>query len=328
MKKAINITAIVAVLLIIASVVYVKLISKDKSIYISTGFGENVVAKVDGQDILASEVLVLLADAKIEYEEMFGQDIWNEKMGEQTFDEYVMQMIRARIVRQKCMNVLAKSRGIVLSSTEEQNVEKAASEYMEQLPKNQAKALGATKQLLKQMYTEAIIAKRIFEDMTLEVNTEVSEDEARVISIQYIRTTDLSKANQAIERLNAGESFMNLIKENNPYEYEYILKRGEVESNLEQAAFALASGEMSPVIQTTMGYYIVLCVNDYDRVKTASNKEKIITQRRLDTFNNSFEEYEAKQYAEYNEKEWAKFDVKNMPVCETSFNIIFEKIFN
>lgn len=327
MKKAIYITVILALLISIGGAVYIKIISEDKSIYISTGFKDDVIAKVDGEEITRGEVMVLLADAKIEYEEMFGSDIWNEKMGQQQFDDYVIQMIRARITRQKCMDVLAKSRGIVLSAAEEQSVENAANEYMEQLTKEQARQVNANKQLLMQMYAEAVLANRVFEDMTLEVDTEISEDAARVISIQYIRTMDKTTADKALTRLHEGESFFSLVKENNPYEYEYTLKRGEVESNFEQAAFALVTGEISPVVETSMGYYIILCVNDYDRVKTASNKEKIVSDRRLEKFNEVFEQYEAEKYAEYNEEEWEKLDVKTMPVCNVSFNKVYEKYF-
>lgn len=327
MKKALNITAVLAFLIIIGCAVYVKLISADKSIYISTGFKENVIAKADGEEITLGEVMVLLADAKIEYEEMFGADIWDEKMGQQPFDEYVIQMIRARITRQKCMNVLARNRGIVLSAAQEQNVEKAAAEYMELLSKEQLKALGVNKQLLMQMYTEAVLAGRIFDDLTLEVDTEISEDAARVISIQYIRTMDRSSADKVKQRLQDGESFMSLVKENNPYEYEYILRRGEMERSFEQAAFALATGEVSPVVETSMGFYIIMCVNDYDRIKTASNKERIVSGRRLEAFNEIFEKYEAEQYVEYDEEQWKNMDVKTMPVCNASFNKIFEKYF-
>lgn len=327
MKKALNITVLLALLLVIGGAVYIKMISEDKSIYISTGFKDGIIAKADGEEITRGEVIVLLADAKLEYEEMFGSDIWNEKMGQQQFDDYVIQMIRARITRQKCMNVLAKSRGIVLSAAEEQNVENAAREYMELLSKEQARQLGVNEQLLLQMYTEAVLASRIFDDMTLEVDTEISEDEARVISIQYIRTMDRENANKALQRLQEGESFLTLVKENNPYEYEYTLRRGETESSFEQAAFMLATGEVSPVVETTMGYYIILCVNDYDRVKTASNKEKIVSDRRLEKFNEVFEQYEATKYAEYNEAEWERLDVKAMPTCDASFNKIFEKYF-
>jgi foldase protein PrsA len=328
MKKALNITLVAALIVLTACVVYLKLISEDKSIYISTGFGENVLAKVDGEEISASEVAVLLADARREYEEMFGSDIWSEKMGDQDFDSYIVSMIKAQITRQKCMKVMAQSRGIVLSQTEEKNVKAAAEEYMNLLTKDQIKTLGVSKALVEQMYTDEVIAQRLFDDLTLEVDTEISEDEARVITVQYIRTMDKSTANGILERLRAGESFLSLVKENNPYEYEYTLKRGETEENFEKAAFALATGEVSDVVETAMGCYIIMCISDYDRIKTASNKENIITERKLSCFNEIFEPYEAQEYAEYNEKEWEKLDVKNMPVCSVSFHEIYDKYFN
>lgn len=327
MKKALNIIAAILLVFVVGIIIYMKMVSEDKSIYISTGFGNGVIAKVDGRDITSAEVMVLLADAKIEYEDMFGTDIWSEKMGEQDFDEFVTDTVKARITRQKCMASMAQARGIVLSNTEELNVEKAAAEYMELLTKEQQKALGVNKEILKKMYTEFVMADRLFEDITLEVDTEVSEDQARVISIQYIRTMDRASANKVLSRINNGESFLSIVKENNSREYEYELKRGETEESFEQAAFALATGEISDVVETSTGFYIIMCINDYDKVKTASNKEQIISERKLGAFNEIFDAYESEKYAEYDEKAWEAIDIQNIPSADAGFNHIFEKYF-
>lgn len=327
MKKALNITIIVTLLAIAGLIVYLKVISEGKSIYISTGFGSDVIAKVDGEEIKKAELLVLLADAKKEYEEMFGPDIWDEKMGDQEFDEFVIDTIRARLVREKCMQVMAGAKGIVLSTAEEQNVVKAAKEYISLLSKDQIRLLGADQKLLEQMYTEALLSERLFNDLTLEIDTEVSEDEARVITIQYIRVMEKNDAVKIRKRIENGESFMNLVKENNALEYEYVLKRGQVEESLEQAAFALATGELSDVVETSMGCYILLCVNDYDKVKTAANKEQIIIERKLRAFNEIFDKYEEEKYAEYHDTSWTALNVRELPKFDTSFNQIYEKYF-
>lgn len=327
MKKALNIIAVIAFVFVVGIIVYLKMISEDKSIYISTGFGSGVIAKVDSRDITKAEVMVLLADAKIEYEDMFGADIWSEKMGEQNFDEYAADTVKARITRQKCMVSMAQARGIVLSSTEELNVEKAAAEYMELLTREQQRALGVNKEIIENMYTEFVMADRLFDAITLEVDTEVSEDQARVISIQYIRTMDRASADKVLSRINNGESFLSIVKENNSQEYEYELKRGETEDSFEQAAFSLATGEISDVVETSTGFYVIMCINDYDKVKTASNKEQIISERKLGAFNEIFDAYEAEKYAEYDEKSWNSIDMQQIPSTDAGFNKIFEKYF-
>lgn len=327
MKKALNIAAVAAFLIVAGLIIYLKTISDGKNIYVSTGFENGVIAKVARENVSMTEVNVLLADAKMEYEEMFGDDIWNEAMGDITFEEYVIKTIRARIMRQKCMNTMAQSWGIVLNSTQEQNVTKAAQEYMSLLTKEQIKSLGVSEDIMKQMYTQAVMAQLLFEDITLEVDTEVSEDSARVITIQYIRTMDKSSADKILSRIKAGEGFLSLALENNPYEYEYTLKRGETEKAFEDAAFSLATGEVSDVISTNMGYYIILCVNDYDKIKTASNKEQIIIERKLEAFNAVFEPYESDMYAEYDEEQWKSLSVSTMEKLDTSFNSVYEKYF-
>lgn len=63
---------------------------------------------------------------------------------------------------------------------------------------------------MNKMFTEFAIAKRLFNDMTSQVKTEVSADQARVITIQYIaagsETETLMQPRQDLTRVKA--SFM------------------------------------------------------------------------------------------------------------------------
>lgn len=327
MKKALNITVLIAIVFIIAGACWLRVVSENKSIYISTGFSGNVIGKVDNMTITKPEVLVALADFKKEYETMFGETIWNEKILDSTFKEYAVNTVKSRLTRQKCMQTLANSRGIVLSNNENNNIEKAAKEYMDSLTKEEKKELMVSEEIVESMLKESIIAKRLFEEITYDVDVEISEDEARVISIQYIRVMNENEARNIKHRLEEGEGFMTVVKENNVEEYECELRRGDTEESFEEAAFTLVTGEISDVVSTSMGFYIILCINDYDKVKTAANKEQIISNRKLITFNDFFEKYENEKYAEYKDTDWDKIDIEAIPNTKISYTQIYDKYF-
>lgn len=325
MKKAIKIITGILVVFIIGVIVFLKTASRDKSIYISTGFEKDVMIKVDQTQTTRTEVMAYLSDMVEEYEELFGEDIWTENMDGKPFEEYVLEQIKGRLTRVKCMNQVAISRGIVLSNLEEQNISKAAAEYVAGLDKESVRKYNITEEAVEDMYRSMLMADKLFDDLTYEVDTEISEDEARVITIQYIYCDSLQAATSVKSRLEGGESFASLIKENNPYEYEYELRRGEMTEEFEETAFNLVTGEISNVVETESGYYILMCVNEYDKVKTASNKEQMIQENKLARFNEIFEPYEAELYAEYNEELWENISVKDIIRPSIGFQEAYDK---
>ncbi len=325
MKKAIKIIGAILVVFLIGVIVFLKTAANDKSIYISTGFEKDVLIKVDQTQTTKTEVAAYLSDMVSEYEKLFGSEIWNENMDGKPFEEYILEQIRGRLTRVKCMNQVAQSRGIVLSNLEEQNISKAAAEYVAAVEKEDIKKFNITELAVADMYRSMLMADKLFDDLTYEVDTEISEDEARVITIQYIRCDSLQAAASVKSRLDNGESFAALIKENNAYEYEYELRRGELPENFEEAAFNLVTGEISDVVETDAGCYILMCINEYDKMKTASNKERMIQENKLAKFNEIFEPYEAKLYAEYNEKLWETISVKDTIRSSVGFQEAYDK---
>lgn len=327
MKKAMKIVGAVLVIALIGVIIFLKTAVGGKSIYISTGFEKDVMIKVDQTVTSRLEVMAHLSDMIEEYEELFGEGIWTETMDGVPFEEYVTEQVKSKLTRIKCMNQMALSRRIALSNQEEQNIGKAAAEYVAGIDAASVKKYGITEDAVKEIYRSMLLADKLFEDLTYEVDTEISEDEARVMTIQYIKADTLEAANAIKSRLDGGESFSSLMKENNPYEYEYELRRGEMEEAFEEAAYNLITGEISNVVETSSGFYIIMCVNEYDKVKTAANKEKMINESKLEKFNEIFEPYEAELYAEYNDELWDKLSVSDRIITTVGFQETYDKYF-
>ena len=171
-------------------------------IYISTGIRKNEFFKVGDLKADICEADILLSDARREYEKLFGADIWNEKIGDVTFDDYVKEQVKAKLERIYCMNLLAKEKGTVLSRTQKEGVANAVDTFYAGLSSDEISQYSITKDKLTSMFTNFAVAESLYSDITSGQNTEVSYDDARVIQIQYICTDNESDIKEARKRID------------------------------------------------------------------------------------------------------------------------------
>lgn len=293
-------------------------------IYISTGFGKDGLLKTGNKKASVMEADILLSDAKSEYEDLFGTDIWNQSVGDVKFDEYVKEQVKAKLERVYCMNVLADKKGVVLSRNHKTAVSDAAEEYYNSLSDEKRNEFNITKEKLVNMFTSFAIADTLYNDLTDNLDIEVSYDEARVITVQYICADTLEDIKKAQERLDNKEIFYVVAKDYNGEEYERECRRGELDENFENAAYNLKSGEVSDIVESDGRYYIIKCNSDNDKSKTEANKTAILEKRKLEAFNSEFESFEAKQYVEFNNKAWNEIKLTSIG----NINVKFEEVFN
>ncbi len=321
-NRIISIIAVAAVVLLV--ILYIKFFN-GSIVYIVTGYGKDVLFRVDNDTAYAMESKVLLADYRAEYEKVFGEDIWSQKIGDATFSEYAKEQVREKLIRVHTMNLMANEKGVVLSRAQTDAVNDAVDEYMASLSDEQVKAMKVSKAKLKEMYTKFAIAKTLYDDMTSNLKFEISADEARVISIQYICTENRSDIDTAKKRLDDGETFYMVAALYNGDNYECQLKRGEMEEAFENVAFELKTGETSDIVEAGGKYYIIKCTSDNDNNKTEANKLALIEQYKLDSFNGEFEKYEAGKYIDINKKEWEKLSVESAQKLPVNFEEVFNK---
>jgi foldase protein PrsA len=267
---------------------------------------------------------ILLSDAKKQYESIFGSDVWNQEIDGVKFDDYVKNQIKTKLIRVRCMNLMAQEKGVVLSRTQKEQVQEATERFMSSLSQSEKDNLSITAEKVSKMFTEFAIASVLYDDITSTYNIEISADDARVITVQYITADTASAIEAAKQRLAGGESFYTVVKDYNAEDgYETQLKRGEMSTAFENTAYDLKTGETSDILQCDDKYYIIRCTSDNEKSKTESNKVAMIEQKKLDQFNSSFESYEASKYIEFNNKMWKKVKAGDSVTLSVSFEDIF-----
>ena len=299
-----------------------------KLFMLTTGMKAEVIGTVDSNEILKADAYILLCDAKEQYESVFTDAVWKKKFDGKSFEEYVRDQARVKLLRLASLELFAKDKGIAISREDKNNIAKAANEFFGMLSEADKNEFGITAEQVEKLYTRMVIAKEVFAEMTDNADFEVSADEARVISIQVIVLDDKSKADEAMVRVANKESFLTVAKTYSiTDECSLVVKRGEFEKAFEDEAFNLKSGEVSKATQIDDKYYIIKCVSDNEKTMSEANRNTIIEKKKLELFNKTIDEYESKVFVEFKDKEFNAIRINDLPDFNESFESIFNKYF-
>lgn len=323
---------------------------KDGKVIFTGAFEEDELFRIGEVSCTMPEYMVYLTNMQNKYESALGAQIWDVKFENTTLEDNIKDIALANIAQIKSVYLLAKEKETELTPEEEALVEKAAKEYFASLSEAEKTALKISENDIFQMYKEYAMAQKVYELIVAEVNPEISDDEARTITVEqiYMRTytediagnrieySETSKAErletmqELYEMLVSGEKdFTELAgKYSEAEEVSYSFKKGEVLAEIEEVAFNMQTDEISQVIVCDNGYYILKCVSTLDREQTDANKLAIIEKRKQEAFAKEYDAFVNTLARKLNEKLWEKVELIHEPGVSTSnFFEIFAKYF-
>ena len=303
-------------------------------------FEDGELFRLDGAVCTRPEAMVFVLSQKNRYEAGCGAGIWDMKVGDETFETYMKGQLLDFLVKMKCMVSMAEQYEVEIGDEDSRRISQAAAVYLEGLPDPIKKETGIDKKTAETVFREYYTASLLMEKLTADVSAEISEDEARVITVQQIclGTAGLSgeekeqkrlKAQELLGKVQAGEDFAALAKENSESEvFEQELVRGKADQAFEDAAFALSVEEVSPVVETADGFYLIRCVNNYDAVKTAENKEALAKKHKADRFYEYYDTFVEQVTAVCNESAWEDIGYRDGgEASKTDFYTIYGQYF-
>lgn len=278
-------------------------------VVLTTGFAQDEIFRIEKLSCTLPEMMVYLTNMKNQYESVYGDRIWQASYEGETLEGNIKETVLARVAKIKAMNLLAEEKDIALDEEELDKASRAAAEYYQSLSEEEVRELGVTQNLIRQMYEEYALAGKVYEYLIADINPEISDDEARTITVQdiLIKTYSLNengervpystqakqeayrRAVEAQQKAVAGEDFTSLIAEyNEDANSTYSFGKGTYNDAFEEAAFNLGTDEISGVVETAYGYHIIKCISTFDRDETDRNKIKIVEQRRKEVFEEQY----------------------------------------
>lgn len=278
------------------------------------------------------EGMVYLDAVREDYEQYYGSDIWKYAVDSHgnTIGSWLKKQVLDQIIYIKVVCQKADELGIVLTGDELQQVEVQTAEYMEKPEAKKLAAYGVNADIVRRIYSDNLLARKTFEVSTLNVDTNIPDEEARqrrfysiAIRNYKIDATGKRLPYEEEERAELLVRMEELRQQAEQTDDIYKLAAsitedstmltmlggaGEFSESYEEKLFALASGELSEVIETTDYFYIFYCVSDYDIDATLAKKEELISKRQEEEFMRLYEEWKSVIHVEVNETEWNKMD--------------------
>lgn len=324
----------------------------DRKIVFTTGFSDDEVFRIEDSVCSIREASVYLVNTQVGYESSFGTQIWECETDDGSVEERLKESVLAKLAQIKAMNLLAKENDIVLDESEESKAAAAAAEYFESLSEAEIQVMhGVTREDILQIMREQAIADKLYEYIIRDINPEISDDEARTITVEQIliKTYTLDragekvplsetekkaaylKAREAAAILKSGESSFEEVSATYNEADDSVLSfgKGVMEAVYEEAAFNLGTDEVSDITETEDGYVIIKCISTFNREETEANKVKIVAKRKREVFGQQYDAFVATLTKELNEPLWNSVKLNTDENVTTSdFLAIYKKHFN
>ncbi len=317
----------------------------------TTGFGKDDVFRIGNEVCTVPEIMVYLTNTGNQYESVYGDEVWKISLEGVTLEENIKETVLAKIAQIKTMCLLAGERGVVLEEEENQRVKDAAAEYFDSLNESEKALMGVTIDIVEQLYREYVLADKVYQYIIQDVRPEISDDEARTITIQHIllrtytvdqeggrevfsdkvRQSIYEKACEIRQKVVDGEAdFVDMASRfSEDSTITYSFRKGEADAIIEKAAFLLETGEVSEVIETENGYHILKCVSTFDREQTDRNKLVIIEEKRREIFGQEYDAFVQGLARQLNTKLWDEIVLlHDENVTTTSFFEVYAKYFS
>ena len=117
----------------------------------TTGLAKNEVFKIGSVTCTDSEMMLYLTNTQNQYENVYGEGIWNTSVDGVTLQENVKETVLAKLAQIKSMYLLAKEKGLALDEEEEKLVKSASESYFGSLNDKEKELLGVTLETVEEL---------------------------------------------------------------------------------------------------------------------------------------------------------------------------------
>ena len=305
---------------------------EENQIVLTTGFEEGELFSVGDNKCFIPEARIYIKSLESGYKDLYGEGIMKHTVDGIPVPDKLTSIAMSRLAEVKALGMLAKERNVVLSDKDLKKCKDAADRYMDSLSDADIKDLEITPELLLTMYQDYALANKVYDDITRDVNPEISDDEARIITIQRILIKDedrdkaMSVADSIYSKISEGAGFDSLADDYSEAEsdkYSFDKYTDEFSKEFIDACFELSKDEVSAPIITDEGISIVKCLSSYDRERTDANKARLVEKRRAEAFDKVYSDFVHDLYTDFNTGLWDDLQIsdRSLDTTENFFDV-------
>lgn len=285
-----------------------------EKVIFTSGIGNDEVFTVSEEIGRRYELKTYLLTLQRQYEEQFGEDIWDIEGNEDVFPQRKENAL-AYLARVKVLQLMAARDEVTLSEEDLTNVQSAATAYYDSLNESETDYLELTQDRVAAMYEEYAIAQKEYQQIVSVVDPEISDEEARTVTVQAITiatyTTDADgnrveftdsareqarqKAEDIVQEIRDGmDNNLGITFD------EYVAKYNEVGSGtytigtdyedplFREAAFNATIGSFGDPVETADGYRIIKGIAGSDEADMDRTKATLLAERQLAAFEEDY----------------------------------------
>ncbi|MBO7363464.1 MAG: peptidylprolyl isomerase [Lachnospiraceae bacterium] len=307
-------------------------------VVLTTGFNKDEIFIVGSESCSIQELEIYLTNIQNTYQNVYGEEIWNVTSDGVTFEDSIKNTALAELAQVKTLYLMAMDRGLTLDPETKILVANAAREYYASLNDAEIEAMGASEELIEEMYSQIALAQSAYDEIIGDISPEISDDEARYVRVRiiYMRTayrngdslipytnSDYERVYATLNDIRTGLLDGTLDFETEAARYneadETVISfgKGMVDPALEEEAFSLAGDEISDIVKTSDGLYLMQCISTLDRTQTDANKVLITEKLRDEAFETVYDEYLDSLIRNLNTELWKTVTLNTDPQIKT-----------
>lgn len=291
-----------------------------KEIQIVKPMADSELFKIGDEVCSVSEANILIAAQKKLIEEIYGSEIWSVKTDDGTFDTTLKKTMLDYLARFKTMKLMASENGIVISAEDDRKLKQGADTYFQALTASEKEEMGIGQEEIQDIFQAYYYYNRLLDYMTSNLNLEISDSEARVMELAVIFISKNGEDRQAYAsqiraEAAAADDFVSYAeKVNESGSIKRKISRNQMPGEIQNMIFSMSQGSISDVLEASDGYYIIQCINDYDRDGTLKYKNELIRQKKEEYFNKEYQSFIDSVTAQINQKVWDSFSISELKV--------------
>lgn len=238
------------------------------------------------------------------YMSSLGEDMWSQQASEDaTYEETVKNSVSNSLKEMLILKANMDKYDVALSDEDEASIEEAAKKFMKDNKDEDGNAvISASEDVVKELLELYTIRTRMYEAMSADADTKVSDEEALQKAMGYIHFEDdkedegtktaKEKADEFYKGLEEGKDFKEYAEEcgYDPVETAFDKDTTSPNTDMIKAVWALKKGEYTKVIETEdNGCYIAYLTSDFDKEATEAQKDNIVEDRQDEAYQKEME---------------------------------------
>ena len=151
-----------------------------------------------------AQIMLVAVTERNRYNKIYTGQIWGIQVDREgtTFQEYLLGEVRHFLEEVKTMNRMADQEAITLTNQEQERLRELAEDYYGSLTETDRSYIGVSQEEVYQLYSDYYRAEKLVNELTKDVDLEISDSEAKVIRVQEIQI----RSHEEAQRIQIGRA--------------------------------------------------------------------------------------------------------------------------